>query len=220
LSAAADGWPRPLEAGMISSGFCGHGSQSGICIIARLKAMVKIQKPLVLLGVGSVFGLLLGTAAAAAPEWNPIRGHGVEIGPQAGRLIVGFKATSDNAVIKMVRRHSLSEPLKFTQAQTSQADVLSLARRTGIAMAGSRQITPSIHVVFLPQTLYGADVAAAGWMGRSADAGKPVSRSPPAGVLPAPRRRGCARPSVSRASGEHARPLPPRPRAKPTRSWS
>jgi serine protease len=38
---------------------------------------------------------------------------------------------------------------------------LSLVQRTGIAMAGSRQITPSMHVVFLPKILYGSDVTAA-----------------------------------------------------------
>ena len=87
-------------------------------------------------------------------------GTGVEIGPQASRLIVGFKATSDNAVSKTVQRHARAQAVKITQAKTSEADVLSLAQRTGVAVAGSRQITPSMHVLFLPKTLYGADVNA------------------------------------------------------------
>ncbi|MGO9931516.1 MAG: S8 family serine peptidase [Steroidobacteraceae bacterium] len=120
--------------------------------------MIKAPKWIFALGVGCALGLILGPAATAAPEWNPVRSHAVEIGPQASRLIVGFKVTSDNAVIKMVRRHSRAQAVKVTQAKTSEADVLGLAQRTGIAIAGSRQITPSMHVVFLPKTLYGADV--------------------------------------------------------------
>jgi serine protease len=119
--------------------------------------MVKIQKSIFVLGFGCVLGLSVGPAMGA-PEWNPVRAHGVEIGPQASRLIVGFKVTSDNAVIKTVQRHSRAQAVKITQAKTSDADVLSLAQRTGVAVAGSRQITPSMHVLFLPKTLYGADV--------------------------------------------------------------
>ena len=43
---------------------------------------------------------------------------------------------------------------------TSDADVAGLAQRTGLAMARSRQITPSMHVLYLQKTLYGADVHA------------------------------------------------------------
>jgi serine protease len=123
--------------------------------------MVKIQKSIFVLGFGCVLGLILGNALAATAEWNPVTHHAVEIGPQASRLIVGFKATSENAVIKTVQRRSQAVSIKVTQAKTSAADVQSLAQRTGIAMAGSRQVTPSMHVVFLPKTLYGADVNAA-----------------------------------------------------------
>ena len=122
--------------------------------------MVKIQKSIFVLGFGCLLGLSVGPAFGA-PEWNPVRGHGVEIGPQASRLIVGFKVTSDNAVTKTVQRHSRAQSVKITQAKTSESDVLSLAQRTGVAVAGSRQITPSMHVLFLPKTLYGADVNAA-----------------------------------------------------------
>jgi serine protease len=160
LSAVADGWPLPPETPVISGKFCGHSSHSADCKIATLRIMVKIPKPIFLAGIGCILGLMLGSAMAAVPEWNPVRSHPVEIGPQASRLIVGFRTTSDNAVMKMVQRHSRAEPIKITQAQTSEADVLTLVQRTGIAMAGSRQITPSMHVLFLPKTLYGADVAA------------------------------------------------------------
>ncbi len=119
--------------------------------------MVKIQKSIFVLGFGCLLGLSVGPAFGA-PEWNPVRGHGVEIGPQASRLIVGFKVTSDNALTKTVQRHSRAQSVKITQAKTSESDVLSLAQRIGVAVAGSRQITPSMHVLFLPKTLYGADV--------------------------------------------------------------
>jgi serine protease len=122
--------------------------------------MVKIQKSIFVLGFGCVLGFNLGPAVAALPEWNPVRAHGVEIGPEASRLIVGFKASSDNAVIKTVQRHSRAYAVKISQAKTSESDVLSLAQRTGVAVAGSRQITPSMHVLFLRNTLYGADVNA------------------------------------------------------------
>jgi serine protease len=123
--------------------------------------MVKIQKPTFVLGIGCVLGLILGNALAATAEWNPVTHHTIEIGPQASRLIVGFKATSNNAVVKMLQRRSQAVPVIVTQAQTSMADVQSLAQRAGIAVTRSRQITPSMHVVFLPKTLYGADVNAA-----------------------------------------------------------
>ncbi len=140
--------------------------------------MVKIQKSIFVLGFGCLLGLSVGPAFGA-PEWNPVRGHGVEIGPQASRLIVGFKVTSDNAVTKTVQRRSQGQSVKITQAKTSEADVLSLAQRTGVAMAGSRQITPSMHVLFLPKTLYGADVNAvlAETAGGSRGAVSPTSTS-------------------------------------------
>ena len=93
--------------------------------------MVKIQKSIFVLGFGCVLGLSLGPAMAALPEWNPVRAHGVEIGPEASRLIVGFKASSDNAVIKTVQRHSRAYAVKITQARTTAADVETLLQRTG-----------------------------------------------------------------------------------------
>jgi serine protease len=104
--------------------------------------------------------LIGGLSLAASAEWNPIRTHGVAIGPQASRLVVGFKATSENAVSQSIKLRARVEVVRVTQAQTSAADVEDLRHRTGIAMAGSRQITPSMHVLFLQNTLYGADVGA------------------------------------------------------------
>ena len=113
---------------------------------------------------GMTLAGLLGPApgcGAAAAEWNPVRTHPVEIGPQASRLVVGFRATPGNSVTKAIRSRLKAQLIRVTQAQTSQADVASLAQRTGIAMARSRQFAPGMHVVFLREALYGMDVAAA-----------------------------------------------------------
>ena len=102
--------------------------------------------------------LAASLAHAAVPEWNPVRTHNVPVGPQAGRLVVGFRATAGNAVTKTVRLRSRGQSVQIVQAQTSDADAAGLAQRTGLAMARSRQLTPSMHVLFLQKTLYGADV--------------------------------------------------------------
>ena len=104
---------------------------------------------------------LCAAAAAAGPEWNPMRSHPVEIGPHASRLVVGFRATAANAVTKTIRSRVKAQPLNVTQAQTSGADLAAVIQRSGIAAASSRQLTPSMHVVLLQKTLYGADVDAA-----------------------------------------------------------
>jgi len=106
-------------------------------------------------------GLILGSAVTAAPEWNPVRSHPVEIGPQASRLVVGFRATPGNSITRAIRSRAKAQVMSVTQAQTSEADVSSLSLRTGVAVSRSRQLTPSMHVVFLQKTLYGADVDAA-----------------------------------------------------------
>ncbi len=123
--------------------------------------MRKLRNPLVMLGVACALGLILGQSWAAVAEWNPVGGHEVSIGPQANRLIVGFRATGENAKIQMIQQRSQARVVKIVQAQTSEADVRGLAERVGIALAGSRQLTPSMHVVFLSKTLYGADALAA-----------------------------------------------------------
>ena len=127
--------------------------------------MPGIGRRLLTLTAGGILGLtlvlVLGPAHAAAPEWNAVRTHTVQIGTEAGRLVVGFRATAGNTVAKTIRRLNRAQNTLIVQAQTSDADAASLARRTGVAMAGSRQITPSTHVLYLQKTLYGADVDAA-----------------------------------------------------------
>src|SRR5580704_1997590 len=93
----------------------------------------------VLLSVTTFAGsLCLASASAmAAAEWNPVRSHPVEIGPQASRLVVGFRATPENSATKAIRSRVKAQLVHVTQAQTSQADVASLTQRTGIAMARS-----------------------------------------------------------------------------------
>jgi serine protease len=113
---------------------------------------------LLVLAFGSVTSLVFGSAAAAGPEWNPVRTHPVPIGPEASRLVVGFRATPGNTVIKQIQIRTRAQNLKIAQANTSDGDVAALAHRTGLAMAASRQITPSMHVLYLQKTLYGAGV--------------------------------------------------------------
>jgi serine protease len=121
--------------------------------------------PLRLLATLAGWGLALSVASgassvasAAAQEWNPVRSHPVEIGPQASRLVVGFRATAGNSIVKEIKSRR-PQAIRIVQAQTSRADVASLLQRTGVATAGSRQFSPSMHVVFLEKTLYGADVS-------------------------------------------------------------
>jgi serine protease len=122
--------------------------------------MRQIRIPLLKAATPWVLGLALSSAMAAAAEWNPVPSHPVEIGPQASRLVVGFRAASGNSVTKAIRSRAKAQVMSITQAQTSQVDVGSLSQRTGVAVASSRQLTPSMHVVFLPKTLYGASVDA------------------------------------------------------------
>jgi serine protease len=121
--------------------------------------MRQIRIPLLKAATPWVLCLALSSAMAAA-EWNPVPSHPVEIGPQASRLVVGFRAASGNSVTKAIRSHAKAQIMSISQAQTSQVDVDSLSRRTGVAVSSSRQLTPSMHVVFLPKTLYGASVDA------------------------------------------------------------
>ena len=104
--------------------------------------------------------LTLAPAMAAVPEWNSVRTHAVQLGPEASRLLVGFRATPSNAVVKTIKARAHAQVIKIVQAGTSDADVASLALRTGLAMARSRQITPSMHVLYLQKTIYGAGVHA------------------------------------------------------------
>jgi len=117
-----------------------------------------IGRLLLVLALGSAACLTRFPASAAIPESNPVRTHPVEIGPQAGRLVVGFRATAGNSVIKSIKFRARPQSIKFVQANTSEADVVGLVQRTRLAMLRSRQVTPSMHVLFLQKTLYGADV--------------------------------------------------------------
>jgi serine protease len=119
-----------------------------------------------MVSAGFILSVALGAArtpaagAPAAAEYNPIRRPPISIGPEAHRLIVAFRALPGGAVVKTVPRpHVRGEGL--TQAWTAAADALALARRVQVPVAGSRQFTPSMHVLLLPRTLYGADVEAA-----------------------------------------------------------
>jgi serine protease len=109
--------------------------------------------------LASSWGLTPGPACAGSPEWNPVRSHPVQIGPQASRLVVGFRATPGNSVIKEIKSRR-TQAIRFAEAQTSRADVAALTQRLGLVTTASRQFAASMHVVFLENTLYGADVAA------------------------------------------------------------
>ena len=117
---------------------------------------------LCMLACVGVIGLPLGLlhADAAAAELNPVRTHAVPLGPQAWRLVVGFRATAGNAVVKSIRLRSRVQSVKITQAVTTDADVAGLAQRARLALARSRQVTSSMHVLYLQKTLYGASVNA------------------------------------------------------------
>jgi len=116
--------------------------------------MQRILGLLLVLGLGA-------TVAATAAEYNPVRTYPVSIGPEMSRVIVGFRATADNSVTQTFKPRDRMQSMTLVQAKTSDADVSSLTVRVGLAMAKSRQLTPSMHVIFLKQTLYGVDVEAA-----------------------------------------------------------
>jgi len=98
--------------------------------------------------------------AQAAAEYNPLPRPPISIGPQASRLVVGFRTLPGGAVVKTAPRPQVRGEAVI-QAQTSALDALALAQRAAVPVAGSRQVTPSMHVLLLPKTLYGADVEAA-----------------------------------------------------------
>jgi serine protease len=123
--------------------------------------MSRIGTLILIFGVGCCAMLSFAYAGGALPEYNPIRRDPVSIGPEAARLIVGFRTTPSNAVTRTVKSRIKARSFNITQANTSSTDVLSLAQRSGLGMAKSRQITSSMHVIFLTKTLYGADVASA-----------------------------------------------------------
>ncbi len=98
-------------------------------------------------------------ASSGRFEYNPVPLPPVVVGPEAHRLIVGFRIMPAAAVsTTAVARH---QARVVVQAQTDAADVAALIARVGLPIAKSRQFTPSMHVLFLPKTLYGADVVSA-----------------------------------------------------------
>src|SRR6202022_1310132 len=120
--------------------------------------MPRITRLLLVLACGGSVWLM--PAYAVAPEWNPVRTHAVQLGPEASRLVVGFRATTSNSVVQAIQPRMQAQSIKIVQTKTTDAGVAGLAQRAGVAMARSRQMTPSMHVLFLQKTLYGADVNA------------------------------------------------------------
>jgi serine protease len=110
-----------------------------------------------------ICGLALGlsTALAAAPERNPVVSRTISLGQQTHRLIVGFRATAANRIEQVVPTHRPGGTVRVVQAQTSAADVDALVARTGLPLQKSRQMTPSMHVLFLQREFYGAEVETA-----------------------------------------------------------
>ena len=121
--------------------------------------MRRVEK--IALAAGFAWWLAIaGSCPAGAAEYNPVRREPLSIGPQAHRLVIGIRATPGVATIKTIVR-SGGRGREIVQAQTTSADAAGVARRAGLDVARFRQITPSVHVLFLPKTLYGADVSAA-----------------------------------------------------------
>jgi serine protease len=112
-------------------------------------------------GGAALAALILVSAAAAHSEYNPVRPRPLSLGPEAGRLIVSFRATPDNTVVQTIHSQTRGTTVNIGQARTDSGDLAALARRVGLNVAKSRQLTSSMHVVYLQKTLYGADVAAA-----------------------------------------------------------
>ena len=103
--------------------------------------------------------VLLGLSNARAQEWNPVRREPLAIGPEASRIIVGFKVTPSNAMVTSVAAHAHVAARRLVQARTWPRDAIALAHRVGVAVATTRQLTPSLHLLILPRTVYGAAVA-------------------------------------------------------------
>src|ERR1700722_3079804 len=122
---------------------------------------LRMSRVRLVFGVGCCVMLGLAQATWAQPEYNPVHRSPVSIGAEASRLIVGFRTTASNAVTKTVKSRIKAQNFSVTQAKTSPADVANLAARSGLGIAKSRQITSSMHVMFLQKTLYGADVSTA-----------------------------------------------------------
>ncbi len=126
--------------------------------------MFRILKWLGAISAAGILPLFLGHALAASLEFNPVRAHAISIGPEAHRIIVGFKpSTALRQAQSIGQGQHVTAPAQATaqaeaQAQTTPADLVALTQRVGLVIRKSRQISAAMHVVFLPTTLYGADV--------------------------------------------------------------
>ena len=101
-----------------------------------------------------------GLSLAASAEWNPVRSHAVDIGPQASRLVVGFRATSENSVIQSIKLRSRVESVQSRRRRPRRGrrrDLTADRHRHG----GIAPVRPEHARGFPEKTLYGADVAAA-----------------------------------------------------------
>jgi serine protease len=123
--------------------------------------MGSLGKALASAGLACCVALAPAMTGAVTWESNPVRREPVHIGPQASRLIVGFRQNADRAIETTVVARRAAAPVAISQAATSSADVAALAARAGLPLARSRQFTPSMHVLYLPNTLYGPAVEAA-----------------------------------------------------------
>ena len=92
--------------------------------------MPGLARLLLSLACGS-FMLVTSDAARAGAEWNPVRSPAVDIGPEASRLVVGFRATSANAVVKTLRVRRQVQSVTVSQAGTSDADIAGLVVQVG-----------------------------------------------------------------------------------------
>ncbi len=100
-------------------------------------------------------------AGPARAEFAPVLHRPAVIGLEARRLIVGFRTTPDNAMAQFIPARIHEQSVVSIQAMTSPGDVVVLAARAHLDVARTRQVTPSMHVMYLPRTLYGAAAAAA-----------------------------------------------------------
>src|SRR5260370_176322 len=80
--------------------------------------MPGIARLLLALACGGSIGLMSDPARAAVPEWNPVRSHAVQLGPEASRLMVGFPATEGNTVVKAVRHRTQAHTITNLQSNT------------------------------------------------------------------------------------------------------
>ncbi|MEA3109387.1 MAG: serine protease, partial [Gammaproteobacteria bacterium] len=112
-------------------------------------------------GGSALAALILMSAAAAHSEYNAVPARPVSLGPAAGRLIVGFRAAGNNTAVQTIHSQTRGTAVTIAQARTDAGDVSALTQRAGLNVAKSRQLTSSMHVIYLRKTLYGADVDAA-----------------------------------------------------------